>query len=134
MSNLPPMNNSHGFRNYNGADRSRNDLNSDERVVNHLSGLPGNPVVKNQWFNGQVIGLDGWHFISCRFDNCSLRISTPAFFLENCFIDDTSSVTFTPELIELVRLFNFRNRYMQNGYPQYCPTVNPDGTITVGGK
>lgn len=97
-------------------------------------GLQPNPEVKNQWFNGQTLKLDGWHFISCRFDNCKLFVSTPYFFIEGCLIDASTIITYSPELLEVVRLFNYRNTHMKINHPNFCPRFNADGTMTVGGK
>lgn len=106
-------------------------------LMNGLSGLLAltpNPNVKNQWFNGQEVKLDGWNFISCRFDNCRLFLSSTEFSLENCFIDDRTVVTYSVDLVNVVRLFNLRNDHIKRAHPYFAPTYNSDGTITVSKK
>lgn len=88
------------------------------------------PKVSNQWFNGQEVHLDGWHFVGCRFDNCIIFVSSPLFTLEKCLIDPSSKIVINPSIVAPVRIFNFR--MPNNGHPYFWPTFHPDGTISVG--
>jgi len=89
-------------------------------------------VVRNQWFNGQEIQIDGWHFVSCRFDNCQIKVGSQHFKLENCFVDDKSLLIIQDGPCNIVRLFHLRNKYMVEKFPFYAPKFNADGTFTVG--
>lgn len=107
-------------------------ISPDSRSLSSALGMQANTEVRNQWFNNKTIQLDGWRFISCRFDNCKLILATPNFCLDSCFIDGGTVFTYSFELVEVVRFFNFRIPYMKNNHPEFCPTFNADGTISVG--
>ncbi|QXI03681.1 hypothetical protein HU718_016725 [Pseudomonas tensinigenes] len=113
---------------------ARSDSSSLMSGLSGLLALTPNPDVKNQWFNGQEVKLDGWNFISCRFDNCRLYLSSTEFSLENCFLDDRTVVTYSADLIGVVRLFNLHNDWIKRQHPYFAPTYNSDGTITVSKK
>jgi hypothetical protein len=102
------------------------------RKLSTVLGISPNPVVNNQWFNGQEIKLDGWHFVSCRFDNCRLLLTSTEFSLDRCFVDDRTVINYSNELITVVKLFNFRSDYMRRNFPSFVPDYNIDGTISVG--
>ncbi|WLH27456.1 hypothetical protein [Pseudomonas canadensis] len=102
------------------------------RKLSTILGISPNPVVNNQWFNGQEIKLDGWHFVSCRFDNCRLLLTSTEFSLERCFVDDRTVINYSNELVNVVKLFNFRNDYMRRNFPGFVPDYNIDGTLSVG--
>lgn len=109
-------------------------LDSNE-IANQLQkamGLSPDPVVRNQWFNNQEITIDGWHFISCRFDNCQIYVGSPKFKLENCFIDEKSQLIINNEASNIVRLFHLRNKFMIDNHPFYAPRFNADGTFSIG--
>ncbi|WP_149543126.1 hypothetical protein [Serratia marcescens] len=91
------------------------------------------PEMKNAWYNNQDIIIDGWTFISCRFDNCRLYVSTGNFKFESCFIDDSTVVHFQNNALSIIQLLNRSNAWVRENYPVFAPSLNPDGTITVGG-
>ena len=95
-------------------------------------GLPGNPIVKGQWFKNQVMRLDGWNFQSCRFDGCMLQVASTTFRLERCYIDEHTSIIFEGVILNIVRLFHVRNSYMKTNAPYFAPTYHEDGTISIG--
>ncbi|MDF7792894.1 hypothetical protein [Pseudomonas syringae] len=97
-------------------------------------GISPNPIVRNQWFNNQEIQLDGWHFVSCRFDNCKLTLGTTEFSFESCYIDEETQVIYSVALVNIVRLFNLRNSPMHEKFPYFAPTFNADGTISIGAE
>lgn len=101
------------------------------QIRNNL-GIGEDPIVRNQWFNNQEVTLDGWHFVSCRFDNCKIRICSAKFKMENCFIDEKTLVVINDEASNIVRMFHLRNKYMAENYPFYAPQHNEDGTFSVG--
>lgn len=109
------------------------DPNALTNQLHKSMGLGADPVVRNQWFNNQDITLDGWHFVSCRFDNCRLHIGSAKFKLERCFVDDKSHIVINNEASNIVRMFHLRNRYMVENFPFYAPKYNEDGTFTVEG-
>jgi hypothetical protein len=93
-----------------------------------------NPVISNQWFHDQEIKLDGWHFKSCRFDNCSFRLDTPYFAFEDCFVDENSAMTLSHYLVDVIKLFHLRNKHVRETDPYFAPVFNVDGTFSIGVK
>lgn len=98
-----------------------------------LSALLLKPEVKNLWYNGSEVKLDGYKFVSCRFDHCTLVITSPNFELHSCFISDDTVVRFGSEIAKPIRLFNLRHNLVYDSMPFFAPIKNADGTITVAG-
>ncbi|MGJ3352763.1 hypothetical protein [Providencia sp. Je.9.19] len=90
--------------------------------------------VNGLWYNQKDLTLDGYRFIGCRFDLCSLYISTTRFELINCFIDDKTLTYYSNEILKVIKLFNSRNKAMYDNYPYFAPMRNIDGTITISGE
>lgn len=96
-----------------------------------LAALLQKPEVKNVWYNAKRIALDGYKFTSCRFDGCELQISSAHFELENCFIDQNSTIWYNGEIIKIIKLFTSRYEWFYQALPGLSPTKNLDGTITI---
>lgn len=98
-----------------------------------LSTALDRPEVSGAWFNGKSVKLDGFRFVGCRFDNCTLTISSVNFEIESCFIDGSSQIRYAGEVVKPIRLFNSRYDWVYEHMPFFAPTKNPDGTITIKG-
>jgi len=91
---------------------------------------PPPPVIKDRWFKGQTINLDGYVFEKCRFDNCRLVTKTATFALRNCFVDQTSKVLFDGPALKSVRLLmhllDSRAVFpIKSGTPAFTPVAIP---------
>ena len=89
------------------------------------------PEVKELWYNGKEVKLDGLKFIGCRFDNCKLHVVSANFELHNCFIDDGTVIHYRGEIVKLIKLFNSRYPWVYESLPNFAPSRNDDGTITI---
>lgn len=89
--------------------------------------------VKQMWFNNKSLHLDGYKFIGCRFDRCRLEISSSNFELRNCLIDNDCILIYGRNISKVIRLFNNRVPLAFEKFPEFCPTRNNDGTITITG-
>jgi len=98
-----------------------------------LASMLYKPEVNSAWFNGKEVKLDGFRFVGCRFDNCKLTISSTNFEIENCFIDKSSQIVYSGDIVKPIRLFNSRYDWTYENMPFFAPTKNPDGTITIKG-
>ena len=87
-------------------------------------------IATGLYYRNQFVALDGYKFINCRFDNCHLVLRTSNFVLESCVIDPSCVVSFSEDLLKVIRLFN-RNAGWGGQYPSFEPVANPDGTITI---
>lgn len=92
------------------------------------------PVVYGLYYNGKQVPLDGYKFVGCRFDNCTLVVESTNFELVDCVIDPSTGIQYGMETLKVVQLFN--SRYENNPYPYWTGFVarkNPDGSITIDG-
>ncbi|MBM1143633.1 hypothetical protein GN155_007580 [Alcanivorax sp. ZXX171] len=103
------------------------------KLMELLSTMMNRPEVKGAWFNGKKIKLDGYRFIGCRFDNCTLTLSSTNFEIEDCFIDNSSLIEYAGEIVKPIKLFNSRYDWVYQNMPFFAPTKNSDGTITIKG-
>ena len=96
-----------------------------------LGVLAQKPEVKDIWFHRKTVVLDGYKFVSCRFDGCQLNISSTHFEMHRCFLDESTTVYFAGNTVRLIRLFNSRYSWIYEKLPQFAPVRNDDGTITI---
>ncbi|THD38563.1 hypothetical protein ERD95_27190 [Enterobacteriaceae bacterium ML5] len=87
--------------------------------------------VSSLWFNQKDVVLDGWKFISCRFDNCRIFVSSQHFELINCKIDDESVIYYQNDIVKVIKLFKSRGAIPSSFSAHFDPLVNPDGTISI---
>lgn len=90
-----------------------------------------NPEVKEVWFNNKTITLDGYTFTGCRFDNCTLNLSSSNFSIVRCYIDDSTQIYYSGEILKVIRLFNRQYDWFYKEAPIFAPKRNADGTITI---
>jgi hypothetical protein len=98
-----------------------------------LGQIFGRPTVQGLYYNGKMVALDGYQFVGCRFDNCTLMVASPNFELINCVIDPSTVIQYGMETVKIVRLFNSRSEWMYASAPGLAPRRNADGTITIDG-
>lgn len=96
-----------------------------------IDALASSHEVRGIWFNGKKLTLDGYHFFNCRFDNCTLLISSNNFELHNCFLDKSTNVSFGEDVVKVLRLFNRVYPWMDEEYPYFVPKRHEDGTISI---
>lgn len=96
-----------------------------------LAKLAHMPEVKALRFNGKTVVLDGYRFVGCRFDNCTLVVNSVHFELRNCFIDHTNTIVWQGDLVKAIQLFSFSNPGFDGRVPGLAPVRNEDGTITI---
>lgn len=95
-------------------------------------GLNLRQSVNSLYYLNKKIVLDGYSFTGCRFDRCTLSISSTNFELTNCVIDDTCTIEYGVELTKVIQLFNSRYPKAYELFaPPFVPLSNEDGTITI---
>ena len=107
--------------------------NDNTGLLQSLSTLGQLQIVDGLWFNQKSFSLDGYRFVGCRFDGCSLHVSTLNFELVNCHVDQKTVITYGPQTLKIVKLYNSRNDYAYNFLSVFAPAKNADGTITIIG-
>ena len=107
-----------------------------EQTTGLLSGLGALgqlQEVNGLWFNNKNFSLDGYRFIGCRFDSCTIHIATTNFELIDCHIDQNTIITYGPSPLKVIKLYNSRNEYALSHLSVFAPERNPDGTISIRG-
>ena len=87
--------------------------------------------VKNVWFNGKTVSLDGYNFQSCRFDNCRLHVASANFEMHHCFVDDNTVIYYQGEIVKILRLFNCRYLWIYESLSYFAPVRHENGTISI---
>jgi hypothetical protein len=99
-----------------------------------INSLLDRPEVNGLYYNGKELTLDGYTFIGCRFDNCTLRLSTSNFNLIRCIVDDSTTIIYGTSALKVIQLFNSRYPWAYEHLKGFVPTLNPDGTITISDR
>jgi len=86
--------------------------------------------VKGKYYLNKKIKLDGFKFIACRFDNCSFYYDTSNFVFDKCVL--SKCTVFHPDgAIKSIKLFNVANLDLSSQWPDFCPSINSEGTISI---
>ena len=99
--------------------------------LSSLRNLVQNTQVTEVWFNNKNVTLDGFTFVGCRFDNCTLYISSVHFEMHRCFLDSSNTIYYSSGTAKLIRLFNSRYSWTYEQIPMFAPVKHEDGTITI---
>lgn len=93
----------------------------------HLLGAV-RPKVEGKWFFKQVVYLDGYDFVSCRFEQCHLVLREGLFSLVSCRVTECSYY-FQNRTVQVVRVFNMADH---SSIPQtLMPQWAEDGTVSI---
>lgn len=96
-----------------------------------LAALAHRPEVRDIWFNGKEVTLDGYNFRSCRFDRCELHVSSQHFELHHCFVDDYTKIYYKGDMVKIIRLFTLKYPWFYQNLPYFAPQKHEDGTISI---
>ena|SRR2546425_7814190 len=90
--------------------------------------------VEGKWYYNQKVTLDGYQFVKCRFDRCTLETAKGSFTLENCYLWECG-VVYSAEAWKVARLYVLQSpeafNEAQKHWPSMLPVLNKDGTITI---
>lgn len=114
-------------------------LSDAQRFAQHgLSGLidavtsARQPEVRGLYYNTKTVHLDGYRFIECRFDNCTLVVTTLNFEIERCVIDPSCVIQYGNAVAKVIKLFNSRLPWSYDHFPSaFVPTRGLDGSVTI---
>jgi hypothetical protein len=95
--------------------------------------LFGRPVVQGLYYNGKAIKLDGYKFVGCRFDNCTLMTETGNFEVIDCVVDPSTSIQYGEQALKVVKLFNLHNQWMHANFPVFTPIKHSNGSVSIVG-
>ncbi len=99
-----------------------------------INSLLSRPEVNGLYYNSKKLTLDGYTFIGCRFDNCTLQVSSSNFDLIRCVIDVSTTIVYGASALKIIQLFNSRYPWAYENLKGFVPTVNADGTITISDR
>lgn len=99
---------------------------------NALSNFYARPEVKGIYYNGKKVVLDGYTFNGCRFDNCTLEVTSLNFDLIGCVIDPSTVISYGNSVLKVIQLFNSRYPWAYKNFAiPFVPIRNADGSITI---
>lgn len=88
--------------------------------------LLGRPEVKGLYYNSQTIRLDGYTWVECRFDNCTLEATSTNFEIKNCIIDSTNQIVYGNSVLKIIKLFCSRYEWANQHFPHwFLPVKHP---------
>ena len=90
-------------------------------------------TIEGQWFHNKQVALDGYRFVKCRFDSCTLVTSKGTFELKNCVVSETE-FAYTDEALKIVKLFALGSPEMISDWPALSPKLEADGTYSIVGQ
>jgi hypothetical protein len=88
------------------------------------------PRVENQWYHNKQINIDGYHFVQCRFDNCTIITSKGTFSFDHCYFANCQ-FQYSNEAFKIVRLYNISATEARSYWPGLAPIINEDGTLSI---
>lgn len=94
--------------------------------------LMARPEVKGLYYRNQHLVIDGYKFINCRFDNCTLETRNGNFDIISCIIDNSNQLKYGSESRKAIQLFTSRYDWASTSLPAaFVGRPQPDGTITI---
>lgn len=97
-----------------------------------IDGLSTKPVVKEAYYRGKEVNLDGYTFVACRFDNCRLTFSSSNFVFDHCIIDPSCVVMYGGQTNKVVQLFHLHQFAPDPMHAAFYPQRHEDGSISIG--
>jgi hypothetical protein len=82
------------------------------------------------WFSDQEIAIDGYTFVRCRFDNCTIYVKKGTFSLERCFFGGCR-FNYQDESLRVVKLFNILLPTNARFWGALAPEFHEDGTLSI---
>lgn len=99
--------------------------------LDHLLAME-NPVAERMYFRDQDVWLDGYRFVRCRFDNCTLYIRSGQFEMDHCVIDRSSTkINYFDPARKIVRLFMNAYAPLSANMAGWGPEFHDDGTLSI---
>jgi hypothetical protein len=83
--------------------------------------------IRDRYYKGQTIRLDGYTFTNCCFHNCILITETGLFSIHSCTFAN-STVQFGSSAQRIIRLFGL---YHKSPWDLFNPNVAADGSVTI---
>lgn len=85
--------------------------------------------VRDRYYKGQTLYLDGYTFTNCCFHNCTLVTESGVFSLEACTLAGCKMV-FGDNAIRIVKFYNLIDKEAES-HSIFVPSVTSDGSVTI---
>ena len=108
--------------------QSIQDPSQRQLVHNLLSELLIN--ISGKVFKDQTFAIDGYRFINCRFENCTLTVNRGTFEFHNCFITGGARL-FGEDAMKCIKYYSLGFPQLQHT-PAFSPKINTDGSFSIG--
>jgi hypothetical protein len=90
------------------------------------------PEIKDVCYNSQKLVLDGYTYIGCRFENCSLEVASLNFDLIRCVFDASTEIKYSAAVADISQLFDRYYPWANQHFPAFfVPLQNYDKSMTV---
>jgi hypothetical protein len=87
-------------------------------------------LVHRRWFKNEVVTFDGYNFLECRFDNCTLVYHTGDFRIVRCFFSGTQLLH--PDVgMRAIKLYWTAMGHADPALGQFGPVKHLDGTFSL---
>lgn len=87
-------------------------------------------TLSDKIFIDRHFSLDGYRFVNCRFENCTLVTYRGTFELHHCWIDAATTRRFTADAQKCVQFYTYKDEKLQV-VPAFGPKVYPDGSVSI---
>lgn len=89
------------------------------------------PEIQGKWYNNVEVSLDGYKFVSCRFDRCTIKIAEGNFWIEGCVFEACAFIW----VDKAKRIVQTHNLVVPEAWAKTAgtlgPRINSDGTVTL---
>jgi hypothetical protein len=91
----------------------------------------GTNVVR-RWFSNAIVPLDGYTFVQCRFDVCTLYYATHDFNIQRCFFD-RCQIVHSIAGVRSIRMYwmGMGMSASDHGLGTFAPVRHADGTYSL---
>ncbi|OIQ85415.1 hypothetical protein GALL_327510 [mine drainage metagenome] len=90
------------------------------------------PEIRDICYSNQKLVLDGYTYIGCRFDHCTLDASSFNYDLIGCVIDPTTVISYGAPVSNIIQLFDIYYPWANQHLPAFfVPLQNRDGSILL---
>ena len=90
------------------------------------------PEIHDTHYRDETIALDGHVYVNCRFERCTLDISSANYDLIGCILDLSTTLTYRSSVADLLRFFDPAYPWANRHLPAFfVPMKNEEGAIVV---
>lgn len=90
-----------------------------------------NPKSERVYYRDEAVWLDGYDFVRCRFDNCTLLVQSGRFEFDHCIIGHDTKIQYFDPALKIVRLFLNAYAPLAESMKSWGAEYHEDGTLSI---